>query len=171
MLRAPIEDKGERSVPDKGTPQGGVLSPLLANIVLNELDWWIASQWEEMPVHNVLRSDSYLNTNGTLNKGNLYKRLRQTKLKECHIVRYADDFKVFCKTYGDAVRLKYAVEKWLMNRLMLETSKEKSKITNLENFSSLSLNHLEILKRISFLFILKLRRRINLNLDFRILRR
>ena len=132
MLRAPIEDKGERSVPDKGTPQGGVLSPLLANIVLNELDWWIASQWEEMPVHNVLRSDSYLNTNGTLNKGNLYKRLRQTKLKECHIVRYADDFKVFCKTYGDAVRLKYAVEKWLMNRLKLETSKEKSKITNLE---------------------------------------
>ena len=132
MLKAPIEDKGERFVPDKGTPQGGVLSPLLANIVLNELDWWIASQWEEMPVHHVLPSDTYSNKNGTLNKGNLYKKLRKSKLKECHIIRYADDFKIFCKTYGEAIRLKYAVEEWLMDRLKLETSKEKSKITNLK---------------------------------------
>ena len=72
MLKAPIEDKGERFVPDKGTPQGGVLSPLLANIVLNELDWWIASQWEEMPVHHALPCVSFPNKNGTLNKGNLY---------------------------------------------------------------------------------------------------
>ena len=33
--------------PTKGTPQGGILS----NIVLNELDWWVASQWENMPTH------------------------------------------------------------------------------------------------------------------------
>ena len=132
MLKAPIEEKGERFVPEKGTPQGGVLSPLLANIVLNELDWWIASQWEEMPMHHALPSDIYPNKSGTMSKGNLYKRLRQSKLKECHIIRYADDFKIFCKTYGEAVRLKYAVEEWLMDRLKLETSKEKSKITNLK---------------------------------------
>lgn len=30
----------------KSTPQGGILSPLLSNIVLNELDWWISSQWQ-----------------------------------------------------------------------------------------------------------------------------
>lgn len=132
MLKAPIEENGERVAPTKGTPQGGVLSPLLANIVLNELDWWVASQWENMPVHRPSESDICTNSNGTPNKGNLYKKLRTTRLKECHLVRYADDFKIFCKSYKDAVRLKYAVEKWLMDRLKLETSKEKSKITNLK---------------------------------------
>ena len=43
MLKAPIQGEG---VPEKGVPQGGILSPLLSNVVLNELDWWIASQWE-----------------------------------------------------------------------------------------------------------------------------
>ena len=132
MLKAPIEDNGVRSIPDKGTPQGGVLSPLLANIVLNELDWWVASQWENMPLHNPSPSDILTSKNGADSKGNLYKKLRTTKLKECHLIRYADDFKIFCKSYKDAVRLKFAVEKWLMERLKLETSKEKSKITNLE---------------------------------------
>lgn len=52
MLKAPIQmPDGEISYPDRGTPQGGILSPLLANIVLNELDWWIASQWEGMADH------------------------------------------------------------------------------------------------------------------------
>lgn len=131
MLKAPIEENGERTVPGRGTPQGGVLSPLLANIVLNELDWWIASQWEEMPARQPNKSDIYLNKNGSPNKGNLYKKLRQSRLKECHIVRYADDFKVFCRSYADAVKLKYAVEKWLKDRLKLETSPDKSRITNL----------------------------------------
>lgn len=131
MLKAPIEENGERTVPDKGTPQGGVLSPLLANIVLNELDWWIASQWEEMPARHPTKSDIYQHSSGAPNKGNLYKKLRKTRLKECHIVRYADDFKIFCRTYADAVKLKCAVEQWLKDRLKLETSPEKSHITNL----------------------------------------
>lgn len=55
MLKAPVEENGKRTIPQEGTPQGGVLSPLLANIVLNELDWWIHSQWAGIPIHNPCR--------------------------------------------------------------------------------------------------------------------
>ncbi len=52
MLKAPIiMQDGKKVYPTKGTPQGGILSPLLVNIVLNELDWWISSQWVSMPTH------------------------------------------------------------------------------------------------------------------------
>ena len=48
MLKAPIE-MSDKSIekPKKGTPQGGILSQLLANVVLNELDWWVSSQWKD----------------------------------------------------------------------------------------------------------------------------
>lgn len=133
MLKAPIEENGARTIPTKGTPQGGVLSPLLANIVLNELDWWIDSQWANMIVQKPSKSDYVYNRDGSLNKGNIYKKLRANKLKEVFSVRYADDFKLFCKTYDHAVRLKKATEMWLSERLQLETSEEKSKITNLKD--------------------------------------
>lgn len=136
MLKAPIEENGVREIPVKGTPQGGVLSPLLANIVLNELDWWIASQWEYMQLKDGSTRVARFFKNGSRDSGNLYEKLRTTRLKDCHIVRYADDFKIFCKNYDDACKLKFATEQWLLQRLKLETSEEKSRITNLEvNYS------------------------------------
>ena len=47
MLKSEIVGEG---VMDKGVPQGGVLSPLLSNIILNQLDWWVSTQWEDLPV-------------------------------------------------------------------------------------------------------------------------
>jgi RNA-directed DNA polymerase len=39
ILKAGVWEEGDLSYPTKGTPQGGVLSPMLANIALNFLDW------------------------------------------------------------------------------------------------------------------------------------
>ena len=94
---------------------------MLSNIVLNELDWWVQSQWVEIPTkHEYSCKDS---------KMNMLKK--HTKLKEMYIVRYADDFKIFCRSYAVAARVFHAVKQWLKERLRLDISEEKSKITNL----------------------------------------
>ena len=133
MLKAEIQGVG---IPTKGTPQGGILSPLLSNIVLNELDWWISSQWENIKTeknYTRIRADR----GNSVDNGNKYQALkRSTKLKEMYIVRYADDFKIFCRTYEDAQKVYIAVKEWLYKRLGLEISPEKSKIVNLrKNYS------------------------------------
>ena len=135
MLKAPIiMPNGDVQYPTKGTAQGGVISPLLANIVLNELDWWISSQWETMPTHN--KYYQKVNYSGTPDAGNIYRALRTSGLKEMFIVRYADDFKIFCRKRSDADKVFIAVKQWLKDRLSLEISEEKSKVVNLKKHYS-----------------------------------
>ena len=128
MLKAEVAGIG---FPEKGTPQGGIISPLLSNIVLNELDWWITSQWVGMPTRH--EYSGRIHENGTKDQSKKYRELRKTKLKECYIVRYADDFKIFCRKHSDAVKLFEATKAWLKERLRLDISPEKSKIVNLKH--------------------------------------
>lgn len=132
-LKAPILlPNGAMEVPTEGTPQGGILSPLLANVVLNELDQWISSQWETFPMKKPYKT--YVRKNGAIDNSAQYKRLRETSnLKNIFIVRYADDFKIFCKNYVEAEKIFSGVTKWLKERLHLDISPEKSKIVNLHN--------------------------------------
>ena len=127
MLKAEIAGIG---FPETGVPQGGIISPLLSNVVLNEFDWWIASQWEEIPTRHAYTS--YIKSNGVPDHGSKFRFLRQTGLKECWAVRYADDFKIFARNYQDAVKLFHATKGWLKARLGLDISPEKSKIVNLK---------------------------------------
>lgn len=119
MLKAEIEGFG---IPEKGVPQGGILSPLLANIVLNEFDHWIDKQWQNFPSEYQY----------TVNSGK-YNALRKSKLKEIYIVRYADDFKLMCKKKNHAKRIYKATKQWLKERLDLEVNENKSKITNVKH--------------------------------------
>lgn len=126
MLKAEIA--GE-CISAKGTPQGGILSPLLSNIVLNELDWWLDSQWA-----NAKRNP---NEKNPVAQDNFIQKLRrkvksgEAKLKEFYFVRYADDFKIFCRNRDTAERIFEATKLWLRDRLQLQINDDKSKITNL----------------------------------------
>jgi len=105
-------------IPDKGTPQGGIISPLLSNVVLNELDWWLSDQWETF------------NTQHQYAQGHRYRAIKTSNLKEFFVVRYADDFKILCRDYETAQKIYVATKDWLKERLGLEISPDKSKITN-----------------------------------------
>jgi group II intron reverse transcriptase/maturase len=131
MLKAEIVKEG---IPDKGTPQGGILSPLLplsgsmnrSNICLNELDWWLSSQWA-----------SFRPTKSFSSPSKTWRALRQrSRLKEFHAVRYADDFKIFCRDYKTAKKIFIGTQQWLETRLKLQISTEKSSITNLRKKGS-----------------------------------
>ena len=129
ILKAPIlMPDGNTERPTKGTPQGGIISPLLANVVLNELDHWIESQWQCNPV-----TENYAyreNAAGCPIQSHAYRAMRNTRLKEMYIVRYADDFRIFCRNKEDALRTKEAVTAWITERLRLEVSPEKTRIVN-----------------------------------------
>lgn len=122
MLKAEIDGEG---VPTKGTPQGGLLSPLLSGVVLNDLDQWVADQWEFFPLNQSYKDRS----------GELYAQKR-TRLKEGYIVRYADDFKILCRDWRTAQRWYHAVRLYLKDRLKLDISPEKSQIVNLRKRES-----------------------------------
>lgn len=131
ILKAPIQmPDGKMIRPAKGTPQGGIISPLLANIVLNELDHWIDSQWIEHPITE--KYSFKLNSNGSKDLGHAYRAMKTTGLKEMYIVRYADDFRILCRTKSEAERIKIAVSGWLTERLRLEVSPEKTRIVNVK---------------------------------------
>jgi len=115
MLKAEIKGEG---IPKAGVPQGGILSTLLSNVALNELDWWIDSQWSGMKTKHPYRNNS--------DKFSALKK--KSKLKEMYIIRYADDFKILCRTNESAKRIFKAVKMWLKERLSLDISEEKSKI-------------------------------------------
>jgi group II intron reverse transcriptase/maturase len=123
MLKAEIvHPDGTTEQPTKGTPQGGILSPLLANVVLNDLDHWVNSQWRDFPSsHPYSRNDV---------KQKWLKK--KSKLKQMYIVRYADDFKIICRTKTSAQKAFIAVQRYLRRRLKLEISEEKSGVINVK---------------------------------------
>ena len=114
FLRAGVMEKRTFRATTLGTPQGGIISPLLANIYLTELD-------------------RYIERYTALLKKEKTKR-RQHGLSNFVYVRYADDFVVLCngnKAQAEAMREELYL--FLKTILRLELSKEKTKITHLND--------------------------------------
>ena len=118
MLKTGVMDECE--VNEEGTPQGGLISPLLANVYLDIMDEWITKQWEikktEYPFSKPYRK---------------YKGLRRTALIPGFLVRYADDFIIITDTRALAEDWKKRLQIFLHSKMKLTLSPEKTLITDI----------------------------------------
>lgn len=127
-LKAGYVDAGAFQETEAGTPQGGVISPLLANIALHGME-------DALTIHRTYPNGRI----GITRQGVKYNR-RGENIGKRGVVRYADDFVVFCETEEDAVHVTASLTEWLKER-GLELSKEKTKIVHLtEGFDFLGFN-------------------------------
>ena len=112
---------------ESGTPQGGIISPLLANIALDGLDE-LVSKFEKT------RTYSWFDKN----RGKV--RTKTYKLARYGFVRYADDFIITAETKEDIEAIIPTVESWLRER-GLTLNKEKTNVTHIrEGFKFLGFN-------------------------------
>jgi len=106
FLKAGIMEEGEIQESEKGTPQGGLISPILANIYLH----YVLDMWFEKVVKKQCKGESYL-------------------------VRYADDF-VAMFQYEWEAKSYYKELKERLAKFKLEIAEDKSKIIKFGRFSN-----------------------------------
>jgi len=96
-----------------GTPQGGVVSPLLANIALHGLEEALGIRWVQ---HRVTET----------NQTRWVNRNRRS------LIRYADDFIICCDTKQDAEKALSVAKDWLSGR-GLAVNEQKTQIVHVED--------------------------------------
>jgi len=120
FLKAGYVYQGQLFPNERGTPQGGIISPILANHTLNGIEQYL--------------NDTYRKT--VEGKGETYRRI----VPKINLVRYADDFIITARSKELAEQVKETVRKHLAER-GLQLSEEKTIITNIaEGFDFLGWN-------------------------------
>ena len=104
-LKAGILEDGELSYPKEGTPQGGIISPLLSNIYLH----YVLDEWFSGQIQPLLKGHSFL-------------------------VRYADDFILGFSDEQEAIRVKEVLAK-RFEKFKLSLHPDKTKLIDLESES------------------------------------
>ena len=140
-----------------GTPQGGIISPLFANIYLHELDKFVDSLAmkfnqpakqkytdEYTEIHNEINHIKYrLSKSSKTDKEHLLSELHEARKrllatpaksqtdKKIKYIRYADDFIIGVNgSKDDCVMIKQALADFISGQLKMELSEEKTLITN-----------------------------------------
>jgi group II intron reverse transcriptase/maturase len=153
MLAAGYVDDWQYYQTYSGTPQGGVISPLLSNIVLNELDEYVEDELipqytkgrkrKATPEYSrllTLRNNAKRESNLEEYK-QLTKRIRQTPstdqyapyYRRLRYVRYADDFLLgYTGSKAEAEAIKQQIAEHLTT-LKLTMSQEKTHITHAQS--------------------------------------
>ena len=101
-LNAGVMEAGQLSYPEAGSPQGGVISPLLANVYLH----YVLDMWFEQEVRPRLKGKAYL-------------------------IRYADDFVIGFTEEGDARRVMEVLPK-RFGKYGLKVHPEKTRLVRFE---------------------------------------
>ncbi len=109
-----ITELGEQQETMTGTPQGGILSPLLANIALSVLDDYFVAQWQ-----------------ATMKDHNARYRRRQKGLANWRLIRYADDWvAMVAGTRADTEQLQQEIAA-VLAPMGLRLSAHKTKVVHL----------------------------------------
>ena len=152
LMAGYMEDK-KRYETWSGTPQGGIISPILANIYLNELDNYMEDIIQNNTLGKVRRANPeynrlnskrcYLNKKGNYEEAEeCLKQLRNLhrldmmdeSYRRVKYIRYADDFLIFI--WGSknlAEDIKHKIATFLNEDLKIQLSNEKTLITNLND--------------------------------------
>ena len=141
-LKARVFQKDKTSyIPEIGTPQGGILSPLLSNIYLDELDKYMEElcgqyQGNVKPANRKKNPEA----NKLLKSGRKseYYRMRipsrvhnEEGYRNCKYIRYADDFVIgILGPRYMAVEVRDKIKNFLAEKLNIELNLEKSKVTH-----------------------------------------
>ncbi len=118
MLDAGYLEENSFYATEMGTVQGGVISPLLANVYLNDFDWTVGKMYQYPE-----RSCKRITDDRT--------RLRNRGIIPKYLVRYADDWTLQTTTESEANRILKYLNKYFKHKLKLELSSEKTVITNI----------------------------------------
>lgn len=114
LLKSGMSTGGVVHPTEKGVTQGGVVSPLLSNVVLNELDWFL---------------------HGKGRHGNEQGYACKAGRPNVRFVRYADDWCVFLtrSSKHSAERLREQIREFLAQHCGVELSLEKTRITHVRD--------------------------------------
>ena len=115
-LKAGVMDGKELFPTSKGTPQGGVISPLLANIALHGMEYRINQFAKTLNIQN--------------QKG--HQVSWQSKVGSLNIIRYADDFVILHEDLTVVQRCKEIISEWL-NDMGLELKPRKTRLAHTLN--------------------------------------
>ncbi len=118
MLKAGYIEESLMNDTEVGTMQGGILSPLLSNVYLNDFDWFVGRMY--MEPHRKCK-----------HKCNDTRRLKWSGVTPKYNYRFADDWVILTSTEQEAYRLKRMLTKYFKAKMKLELSQEKTFVTDL----------------------------------------
>jgi group II intron reverse transcriptase/maturase len=112
MLRAGVLEDLQYAETNEGTPQGGVISPLLANVYMHRLDEWMYYRFHALST--TTRS----------------ARRRRGEIAAVRYIRYADDFVVLLRDGEHAEKLKQEMTDFISQELKMTLNDEKTTIVH-----------------------------------------